>query len=117
VLTTVTHVAKEDDPQNLRIRIPPDLQTPFSDACRRKVLSKQAVIERLIRYWVKQEDVAQSMIVGQVEPADDLVELVLRRLAGPPAKPEYTGTVIRKRGSQSSGTAGSSAPAATPKKT
>lgn len=68
--------------ENLRIRVKRSVNERFSELCTRKRITKQDAIEGLLLSLLMQDDdTVQSMMMGQVEVTDDLIELVLRRLA------------------------------------
>jgi hypothetical protein len=75
----VEFVEKSLSPKNLRVVLEGELKDQFAGLLERKQISQQKAIEQLVRFVVAQEDVAQSMLLGQIEPTDDLLEIVLRK--------------------------------------
>lgn len=91
-----------------RITFPDHINSKWKALVSRKSIGQQRAIERLIEFILKQDDALQSMILGQIEPSDDLVELVLRRLKvkNRPAKSQSLGkpvASVRASGSKLSG--------------
>jgi len=63
--------------KSLRIQIPPDMIQQWEDFCEKKKIKQQPVIESMLRWLLDQNDVAQSMILGQIEPTPELLKMVL----------------------------------------
>jgi hypothetical protein len=55
--------------------------------CERKRISKQDAVDGLLTWVMTQDEVVQSMVLGQIRPQPDLIELVLRRLGNPASHP------------------------------
>ena len=66
--------------QGLRIRVPEDLKRSWLSLCEAKKISQQDAATSLLAWIVSQDDLVQSMVLGQVQPSADLVTLVLNRM-------------------------------------
>jgi len=83
----------------VRFRLPDDKKASWDALCERKKITQQNAIEALIDFALMQDDVALSMLLGQTEATDDLIEVVLRRMKGRKRKePISSGAVGRMRG-------------------
>lgn len=65
--------------ENMRIRLTDDLRQKWDAMLARKRITQQEAIVQLMLRAVDADDVAQSMLLGQLTPADDLIAVVLRR--------------------------------------
>lgn len=84
------YVAKDtSDPRDLRIRVSAKLAGAIDAFCERKRISKQDLAEGLFWWLVKGDDTIASMILGQIDADDDLIETVLRRLPKGKERPDY----------------------------
>jgi hypothetical protein len=77
--------------QNFKIRVPEQLKQAWDDLLTEKKISQQDAGLALLRWILDQDDVLQSMVLGQVKPAPDLARVIAQRLA---EKPPFH--VIRK---------------------
>ena len=85
--------------RSVRFRLPDDKKASWDALCERKKITQQNAIEALIDFALMQDDVALSMLLGQTEATDDLIEVVLRRMKGRKRKePISSGAVGRMRG-------------------
>jgi hypothetical protein len=69
--------------ENLRIRVGGSLNSKFTEFTERKKISKQDTIDALLGWFLRQDSLLQSMIVGQIEPEDQaaIAKMVLTKLA------------------------------------
>lgn len=65
-----------DDLENLRIRVASEVNERLSRFCDKKRISKQDVIDGMLRWFLDQEDLVQSLIAGQLTPNAALLEMV-----------------------------------------
>ena len=65
---------------NLNYRVPANLKEKWQIFCEKKRIKQTEAAIAVLEFVLVQDDLAQSMILGQIEPADDLIELVLTRL-------------------------------------
>jgi hypothetical protein len=68
--------------ENLRIRVRGAVNSAFNEFVERKRMSKQDAIEGMLTWLLAQDDLVQSMVLGQVRADPDLVAYVLAKLAG-----------------------------------
>jgi DUF917 family protein len=80
-----------EEKQNLKVRLKPAIKTAWDELLERKKISQQDAGTSLIQWILDQDDVLQSMVLGQVKPAPDLARVIAQRLA---EKPPFH--VIRK---------------------
>lgn len=68
----------------MRIRIPPALKKQFTDTLKAKKISQQVAINQLVTWFVGQEDLYQSMLLGQLgeEAQREVSALILSRGVG-----------------------------------
>jgi hypothetical protein len=71
---------------NLRIRVPEEMAKQLDGLVEDKHITKQDVYDALLRMLLDQDDLTQSMLLGQVKPAPELIEIVLKRLAAAKGK-------------------------------
>lgn len=69
------------DKQGARIIFADPILGPWKTMLAQKRIGQQAAIERLIEFLLAQDDLTQSMILGQVKPSDDLLSVSLKRVA------------------------------------
>lgn len=74
-------VAEQEEPKNIRFRMDPVRKDRWLALCEAKKISQQDAIEAIIDLVLAQDDTVQSMMLGQTKAREDLVELVLRRMA------------------------------------
>lgn len=67
--------------ENFRFRLTTHLKDQWKSLCDGKNISQQDAVESLLKWFVRQDDDLQSMILGQTKVKPDLVRLVLMRLA------------------------------------
>jgi len=89
--------------ENLRIRVEGPLNKSLSDFSDRKKISKQDTINSLLTWFLDQDGLLQSLIVGQIESSDSgqVAEIVLKRIADDSRGKKRTplrGTIIEKDG-------------------
>lgn len=72
---------EQKDYENLRIRMSPSTKATFDALIKRKKISQQDAIVSLVTMLMAQDDVVQSVLLGQILPHPDVVELAIRRLA------------------------------------
>lgn len=48
---------------------------------KRKTIGQQTAVERLIEFLLAQDDVAQSLILGQIDPSEDSLKIILQNAA------------------------------------
>lgn len=93
-------VAIEENLESLRIRVSGDVKRELDALVERKQTTQQAVVNSVLRWLFEQDDLVQSMVLGQVRPSEDLAELIIRRLAekarGPRPLRESRVGVLRK---------------------
>lgn len=75
---------KEEQKKNLRVELSGDTKDAFERLVERKKISQRKAIERMIEFLVAQGDVAQSMILGQIQPSPKLMELIFAEDANLP---------------------------------
>ena len=82
---------KEDHPR-LPVRLEPALKAELDAVLTRKKVSQQTAVTELIRWWIAQDDLLQSAIIGQVtlEPPDDITTLIVKRMTQPARKPKVS---------------------------
>lgn len=83
-------VAEKDKP-DLRVRLRPGLKEKLDDAIGAKKTSQQSAVNELVAWFVAQDGMLQSLILGQVDEQyrAQVARLILARMAGedePPAK-------------------------------
>lgn len=66
--------------ENFKFRLPAELKKWWIGFCVRKRITQTEAIIAILDFIRSQDGLTQSMILGQIEPAPDLVEAVLRRL-------------------------------------
>jgi hypothetical protein len=76
-----------------RIKIPPHLKEQWWEMLDKKGLPQQTAVVRLVEFVLAQDDPIQSMVLAQVDPTDDLIELVLRRMK---AKLKYRSSAAKQ---------------------
>ena len=92
-------MTESTEPKNLRFRLPEDVKYAWVAMCERKKIGQQDAIQALVDFALAQDDVALSMLLGQTEATDDLIEVVLRRMKGRKRKePTASAAVGRMRG-------------------
>ena len=69
--------------ENFKFRVSPDLKKRWLAFCETKRISQRDAIVATVEFLLAQDEVIQSMLLGQVQSSPDLIELVLRRLAKP----------------------------------
>lgn len=79
----IPFVAKEDSKasDSLRVRMPPEQKVAWIELCDRKKISQQDAVTSLLQWLLEQEDIVQSMVIGQTAPDSELVDWILHRLA------------------------------------
>ena len=77
-----------DKLENLRIRVKGEVAEALTEFSNDRRISKQDIVEGLLTWFLDLEDLAQAMILGQVEPSEDLIQTVLRRNSVPPKRRE-----------------------------
>jgi hypothetical protein len=70
------------DSKSLRVNVPADMREKWESFCERKKVKQQPAIEFLMRWMLAQDDLVQSMVLGQVESSPDLIKFVLERTPG-----------------------------------
>lgn len=81
----MTYVVSEDkNRSSYRIRFSPTEKGEL-DAQIERLGGPQFVIERLVRWFVAQDEIAQGMILGTIKPRDELVEMVVRGMIPAPS--------------------------------
>lgn len=72
--------------KNLRIVIPADLKDQWESLVESKGITQQKAIESLVRLLLAQDDLAQSVLLGQLKPTPDVMKLIYQRMeqAGDP---------------------------------
>lgn len=75
------HVAAPEE--NLRIRVPLPLKGKWDNVTTAHKISQQAAALALMEWFVQQDPMLRSMVLGQIPEVDpsDLAKLALRRLA------------------------------------
>lgn len=76
--------------ENFRFRLDPEKKRRWVEMCDRKNVGQQDAIESILGWVLAQDDLTQSMLLGQIAATDDLLEMVLRRLLGNP-QAKFTG--------------------------
>jgi hypothetical protein len=66
--------------ENLNYRVPGHLKEKWAGSCEKKRISQTAGIIAVMEFYLAQDEVMQSMILGQIPADDDLIELVLKRV-------------------------------------
>jgi hypothetical protein len=74
----------EDDREDLRVRLRPGLKERLEKAMEAKQTTQTKLVNQLVAWFLEQDGLLQSVILGQVEPTEDLVELI----PAPPAPAE-----------------------------
>lgn len=64
------------EPVNFKTMINSDLKAQLDKLLERKELSLTAFVENVVRWYLDQDDIAQSMIAGQLTPTPDLIRMV-----------------------------------------
>ncbi len=94
--------------ENLRIRVDAHLNRSFGDFSERKKISKQDAINSLLAWFLDQDGLLQSLIVGQIESDDhtQVAAIVLKRMVddqqgkGKRRTPPMRGSVTEKDGTR-----------------
>ena len=76
---------KSDEPTEIRYGVPADLFPLWREAQRRIGLPQTQILNRLVRFFLAQDEVAQMLLLGTLTPRSDLLELVLRKPLRPSA--------------------------------
>lgn len=76
----------EDDREDLRVRLRPGLKERLEKTMEAKQTTQTKLVNQLVSWFLDQEGLLQSVILGQIEPTEDLVELILRRRRRPAGK-------------------------------
>ena len=63
----------------IKIRLDPELKKKIDDLLSRKQITQVAAMNSLLEWLVVQDDLLQSMILGQLDDDADLLTLALRR--------------------------------------
>jgi hypothetical protein len=71
----------EEEKKSARIVFPPEFRAEWWKLIRKKGMTQQGAVERLIRFVLDQDDLIQSMILDQVDTSDDLMTVALKRIA------------------------------------
>lgn len=69
------------EPKNLRIVIPAELKDQWNALVEGKGISQQKAIEALVKFLLDQDDLAQSVVLGQVKPTPDVMRVIFERIA------------------------------------
>jgi hypothetical protein len=64
---------------HLRINLPVKVKEKWQQLCDEKNISQQRAAEALVMWFISQDDVAQSMLLGQLKESPDLIELMTKR--------------------------------------
>jgi hypothetical protein len=83
-------VALQDERENLRIRVLEAINTSLTDFCERKRINKQDTIDGLLAWFLAQDGMLQSLILGQVDEQyrGQVAKLVLEQIAAEPPAPK-----------------------------
>ena len=68
--------------EKIFLRIDPKAKEAWIEMCRARKIEQTTAGEAMVEWIVAQEPEVQAMILGQLPPKDDLVAMVLGRLAG-----------------------------------
>ena len=84
--------------ENLRIRLGPELKEALDAFQAKKKLSQQDTVKSLLEWFLRQEGMVQSLIVGHVdeEYRGQVAELVLERMKQPKHRGRYIGPKTRE---------------------
>lgn len=71
-------------PESMRIPLPPELFAKWRSLLQQKKISQQMAVVALIEWFMNQDDLFQSIILGQLnsDGQADVAELILQRMAG-----------------------------------
>ncbi|MDB5296353.1 MAG: hypothetical protein JWO31_2336 [Phycisphaerales bacterium] len=72
------------DQKPLTLRLPDDILGPFEKLVEKKGISRQVVIERLLRLLLAQDDVTRTVLIEQRDLDPELLAIALRRLEEKP---------------------------------
>lgn len=75
--------AVEPEEENIRVRVPGPLKGKWDGVTAAHKISQQAAVVSLMAWFVEQDALLRSMVLGQIPDVDpaDLARLALRRLA------------------------------------
>lgn len=76
----------EQDAEQIRIRVSPDLKAKWSAMLEKRKISQQAAVVALMDWIVDQDPLLQLSIFGQVPESDgaNIARIVLNRMSGKP---------------------------------
>jgi hypothetical protein len=88
-------VALQDERENLRIRVLESINASLTEFCERKRINKQDTIDGLLAWFLAQDGMLQSLILGQVDEQyrGQVAKLVLERIADEPAPIKFDGLI------------------------
>lgn len=66
---------------NLRLNVDADLHTKWTDMCDRKRITQQDAIEAVLEWFLGQDDLAQSGVLGQIALVPRLIHILIERAA------------------------------------
>jgi hypothetical protein len=78
--------ANGSEKKNVRFRMDPVRKAKWLALCAEKKISQQDAMESLLDFVFVQDEMVQSMLLGQTKAKDDLIEVVLRRLRSAPGR-------------------------------
>src|SRR6476620_6681048 len=64
----------------VKFRVEPDMKQRWDALLERKKITQQDAGLALVQWLLESDDLLQSMVLGQVNPAEDLAGIVVRRL-------------------------------------
>jgi hypothetical protein len=71
-----------------------EIRSRFDAQIERSGISLKSAIERLLTFYCDQDELTQAMILGQIPPREDVIELILRNLL---AKSSHSAAVDEER--------------------
>jgi hypothetical protein len=74
-------LTEENGGKEFRYGIPREYKSLWRIMVARTGLPQTQVLHRLVQFLLEQDDVAQAMVLKTVRPSEDLVELLVKRMA------------------------------------
>ncbi|MEX2670517.1 MAG: hypothetical protein WD294_00265 [Phycisphaeraceae bacterium] len=76
-------VADEQSKENLRIRLDRSFKSQLDAVFARKGISQQEAVERILGWFLRLDDIPQSIVLGQIEEKHhgDLARMLLEQMA------------------------------------
>lgn len=82
-------VTDDEEPKEFRYGVPAEIYSDWRAAQKRIGLPQTQILHRLIKFLLSQDQVTQAMILGQLDPREDLIAFVLKPRAPVPATHAY----------------------------